>query len=124
MDNESKYWRFIERDKKYTSLGSKFALDCIESFTGELIEDTDNLYAEDDFKYYADFIGTVFYVMPSGKFYMPWACSNITWLEAAQDHCFREGLESELDKHGFWLESGEGDPCDLFICHAFEGDKI
>lgn len=60
------------------------------------------------------FLGTVFALTPSGKYYMPWACSNVTEEEANQDEEWREAVEEELAKHGMFLTSGEGDPCDLF----------
>lgn len=114
MDNngfEDKYWRFIERDKKYHQAGMDFIKDCIESFEGELVE---SMFDEGEF-YLADYIGSVMAVYPSGKYYMPW-CSNFTWKDAAQDYCFAEGIESILDDTSYWIESGEGDPTDLFLC--------
>jgi hypothetical protein len=27
-------------------------------------------------------------------------------------------MEEAASEKGFWLESGEGDPCDLFLCRA------
>lgn len=47
-------------------------------------------------------------------------CGGSGSLSAHLDECFRERLEYLLDKHGAWLEGGEGDPCDLFICVAGE----
>lgn len=128
------------------------------------------------------YIGTVFNVMPSGKYYMPWACSNLDpcptcngsgfipghhknrvckknhsryekmnnlamkrgrkyaikhyslrdkaknrWQlvcptccglgskEAYDDESWTMQAEEELSQIGCSLESGEGDPCDLFI---------
>jgi len=66
------------------------------------------------------FIGTVFDVMPSGKFYMPWAHGNVTPWEAAQDEVFREHLEAEASERGGSIEGGEGDPCDLFFVMSFQ----
>ena len=60
-------------------------------------------------------IGSVFSVMPSGKYYMPWACSNVTLREAERDERYMAALERAADKFGGWIESGEGDPCDLFF---------
>ena len=111
--NETDYWQYIEDDTKYHSLGWSFGVSAIEFFEDEkeLVEDD---YMADD-SYYAMFIGTVFGVYPSGKFYTPWANSNVDLLEAAQDMSFIEGLEDILEKNDMWLFSGEGDPCDLFI---------
>ncbi len=61
------------------------------------------------------FLGTVMSVLPSGKYYMPW-CTNQTWRDEIKDSLFMEILEQVADGHDMWLESGEGDPCDLFVC--------
>jgi hypothetical protein len=75
----------------------------------------------DDFNpdcvYYATFIGSVFSIMPSGKYYMPW-CSNQTDKDVAHDLVFQEILDEVAEKHGAWIESGEGDACDLFACFS------
>lgn len=60
------------------------------------------------------FLGTVFTLCPSGKFYTPWACSNVTEAEAQEDERWYEQANAELEAAGLSLESGEGDPCDLF----------
>lgn len=69
------------------------------------------------------FIGTVFSIMPSGKYYTPWACSNVTELEALHDEGFTSALEEVAGEYGLYLESGEGDPCDLFFGKTFEEDE-
>lgn len=128
------------------------------------------------------FLGTVFNLLPSGKYYQPFACSNVDpcpycqgrcvvpghssarirkrnqkryenmlrlgvklgreyairhakarnaahnrWQttcpvchgvgskEAYQDECWYEQAEEELSSIGCSLESGEGDPCDIFV---------
>jgi hypothetical protein len=84
------------------------------------------------------FLGTVFDLTPSGKYYMPWACSNVEicdncvktehapcseeypcsgdkCCEVCQDARFWEELEAEAGEHGYAIASGEGDPCDIFI---------
>jgi hypothetical protein len=77
------------------------------------------------------FLGTVFALYPSGKYYTPWACSNldpcedcggkgcdecggIGSREAHEDETFRETLEAEAEERGLWIAGGEGDPCDIF----------
>jgi len=62
------------------------------------------------------FLGTVFVLTPSGKYYMPWACSNVTEEEALEDALWYEALEAVAESYDGWIESGEGDPCDLFVC--------
>lgn len=60
------------------------------------------------------YLGTVFSLYPSGKFYMPWS-TNVTEEEAEKDEEWREAVEAECEKLGVSFEHGEGDPCDLFI---------
>lgn len=69
------------------------------------------------------FLGTVFALLPSGKFYTPWACSNVTEDEARKDQEYIERLEVELEEIGCFLESGEGDPCDLFAVKVLEEEE-
>ena len=61
------------------------------------------------------YLGTVFALTPSGKYYTPWACSNVTEEEAERDSDWFEQAEEELETIGCYLVSGEGDPCDLFV---------
>ncbi len=63
------------------------------------------------------FLGSVFAIMPSGKYYMPWT-TNQTRADETRDGAFMEAFEEFLESGGMWLESGEGDPCDMFAaCH-------
>lgn len=95
------------------------------------------------------YLGSCFSLSPSGKYYTPWANSNVEACEAcakAMDapcdktspcippddwegeegeeyHCevckdaaFYKQLDEEAESIGAWIESGEGDPCDIFIC--------
>jgi hypothetical protein len=90
------------------------------------------------------FLGSVFALVPSGKYYMPWACSNVDVCAKCQEHegtCGNEdcdgscceahadvlwyaSAESELSDEGYSLASGDGDPCDLFAveCRDIEPD--
>jgi hypothetical protein len=60
-------------------------------------------------------LGTVFSVMPSGKFWTGWASSNVTPRDAARDSAYREALDRAAAKFGGSIENGEGDPCDLLF---------
>ena len=77
-------------------------------------------------------VGTVFDMMPSGKYYMPWAHSNLKFCprclgqgcafcgqtgsrEAYEDKCWWQAFEAELGKAGYWARSGEGNSCDIFV---------
>lgn len=61
------------------------------------------------------YIGTVFNLLPSGKYYQPFACSHVTDEEAELDEEWYEALEAELNEHGMFYDCGEGDPCDMFV---------
>jgi hypothetical protein len=60
------------------------------------------------------YLGSVFNIMPSGKYYMPWS-SNVTEAEAQKDSRFLEALEKVASKFGGWIESGEGNPTDMYF---------
>ena len=60
------------------------------------------------------FLGTVFAIMPSGKFYMPWT-TNQTKHDIERDGAFYDALEEIAESHNMFIFSGEGDPCDLFV---------
>ena len=106
------------------------------------IDDLDDAEIQDGFsscdeKIQLVFLGTVFALAPSGKYYMPWACNNLTVCPECQgelskvdtcDHChglgsreayedsvFYEYLNEYAEQHDCWIMSGEGDPCDLFL---------
>jgi hypothetical protein len=80
----------------------------------------DNQYPEDGRMVGTAFIGTVFDMLPSGKYYMPWAASNVTEDEAGRDTIFMEHLEREASNHGGSITSSEGDPCDIMFEMTFE----
>lgn len=69
------------------------------------------------------YLGTVMNMTPSGKIYYPFAHSNVTIKEAALDEVWREYMERELGKHNLYLETGEGDPCDIFLCRYYQEEK-
>ena len=61
------------------------------------------------------YFGSVFHATPSGKYYMPWASSNVTEGEAEEDEEWWEEMDKEAGKHGLFITSGEGDPTDIFV---------
>lgn len=93
------------------------------------------------------FLGTVFNTMPSGKYYTPFANSNVAACdicggagtvangeecpacgrlgsaEAFQDEIYMEILEKAADECGGTIQSGEGDPCDLFFVLPIEKEE-
>jgi DnaJ-class molecular chaperone len=42
-------------------------------------------------------------------------CGGLGSREAYEDEVFYDELERQAEEHGGWIESGEGDPCDLFF---------
>lgn len=75
---------------------------------------------EDGQKFRSLFLGTVMSLTPSGKYYLPFACSNVTENEAKLDELWRERLEAEAEKRGLFVFNGEGDPCDIFVGKMME----
>lgn len=63
------------------------------------------------------FLGSVFAVMPSGKYWTCFACGNINEEEQERDIAYHELLEACADEAGGWIEMGlNGDLCDMFFC--------
>jgi hypothetical protein len=69
------------------------------------------------------FLGTRMALCPSGKYYTPFACSNVTDEEAEADEEWYERVKAGLESLGASLESGDGDPCDLFAVEYGETPK-
>jgi hypothetical protein len=60
------------------------------------------------------FIGKVYNLFPSNKFYAPW--SAVSEADVDKDQRYATALEAVARAHDGWVESGEGDPTDLFFC--------
>lgn len=61
------------------------------------------------------FLGTVFNLVPSGKYYTPWANSNVTAEEAEGDTDWWTELWEQAASYGLFITSGDGDPCDIMV---------
>jgi len=66
------------------------------------------------------YLGTIMGMTPSGKVYYPFACSNVSVKEAALDEIWWEYMSRELERNDLFLETGEGDPCDLFLVRYYD----
>lgn len=66
------------------------------------------------------YLGSVFSLSPSGKYYTPFACSNVTEKEAEEDEAWYEELEETAQEHGLFIESGQGDPTDIIVSKVVE----
>ena len=66
-------------------------------------------------RYREVFVGTVFSLAPFGKYYTPWACSNVIMDEFEKDQEYWDAQDAEAEKRGLYVISGEGDPCDILV---------
>jgi hypothetical protein len=73
-----------------------------------------------DLLYGRCFLGTAMALAPSGKYWTFWARSNVSNAEADRDSRWFAALRKAAQKHGGWIENGEGDPCDLFFGRPVE----
>jgi len=85
----------------------------------EKAEPTVDIFSDDypNGKTYMTFIGTVFVIMPSGKYYMPWT-TNQTKHDVEKDTAFGEVLDEIASDHGLFVTSGEGSASDLFVGYS------
>lgn len=58
------------------------------------------------------FLGTYMYLDPCGRYHHILSPNGVT----KKCISFWERLEKACDSLNMWLEEGEGDPCDIFIC--------
>jgi hypothetical protein len=65
------------------------------------------------------YIGSVFNIMPSGKFYMPWT-TNQTDEDVRKDEQFMRAFEKCCNKWNMWLDSGEGSGDDMFLNRSYD----
>jgi hypothetical protein len=73
---------------------------------------------------FSTYLGSVFSLTPSGKYYMPWACSNVTEEEARQDEEWWEKMEVYGENHGIFFSGGEGDPTDIIATTCYTRDEL
>jgi len=70
------------------------------------------------------YLGSCLSLAPSGKYYTFWT-SNQTRKDETKDEAFYEVLDEVAEAHGGWIESGEGDPCDIcFVVRSSEEDEV
>jgi len=116
-------------DKAYTTLYEKNRERLVEQYTAEIDAwGWEGIYNEamnnaDERNVGSCYLGTVFSLTPSGKYYTSWASSNIEVLEAVKDDIWQEVLEGFAVTWGGYITSGEGDPCDIFFETYVEKEK-
>jgi hypothetical protein len=130
-------WEYLQEEQtesELSSLADRLLGDFYEAYYRRQIkrwdwkqirEDAENnpQTSMDGDSYGSCFIGTVFDLNPSGKYWTCWAMGNVDRLEAIQDTAFTEALDSIANSRDMWIESGEGDPCDLYACIGLDSDE-
>jgi hypothetical protein len=106
------------------------------------------LYRDDEGHFLASvFIGSVSNIFPSGKYYLPFACGNVNPCpqckgtgksktgkdcpycqgsgsrEIYEDEIFNNTLENTANESGCFIQSGEGDPCDVHLVCVIADSK-
>ena len=66
------------------------------------------------------YIGTLMNLTPSGKYYTPWACSNVTEAEAAADEEWWERANAEAESFGLYIATSEDCPTDVIVGQVME----
>lgn len=86
---------------------------------GILLDAQENTYEDRGEILGSVFLGTVFELFPSSKFWNCWANSNVSSEEQLQDIIWQDCLESIASDYGMWICYGD-DPCDIFAeCYIF-----
>lgn len=62
------------------------------------------------------YLGSILTLYPSGKYYTPWARTNVSLSEATLDTCYRDALDKLAQEFDGWIEEGDDDPLDIFFC--------
>lgn len=99
----------------------------------EAAKDNGEVYQDEEGDWlWSTFMGTVMALTPSGKYYTPYANSNVDLCprckgkgcdfcgglgsrEAHEDECWWEAADDEAGKKGGWVTSGEGSATDIFF---------
>lgn len=66
-------------------------------------------------------LGSIFSITPSGKFYTPFACSNVSEDEASLDEYFHEYLETVASNHDMFIDHYEET---IFACVSLELNEV
>jgi len=61
------------------------------------------------------YLGSVLGLSPSGKYYTGFANGNVTRPEAKRDTAWYAAMDRAAEKYGGSIDSGEHDPCDLYL---------
>lgn len=73
-------------------------------------ETVDNMW--DESKYQTVYLGSFMYLDPCGRYHHILSPNGIT----SKCERFWENLDSIAESMNMWIETGEGDPTDIFLC--------
>jgi len=105
----------IENDYDWDGL-AQACRDNHDSYVKEYGDSEPNRWAEDgELSSYSECLGTCFSLAPSGKYYTPFANSNVDTWDVIRDAAWYDALDDVTESHGMYVASGEGDPCDIFV---------
>ena len=76
-------------------------------------------FQREDMQLGSTYLGSVMNIFPSGKYWMPWT-TNQNSEDMRRDSAFAQALDKVAEKFGGWIETGEGDPTDLYFVKVFE----
>jgi hypothetical protein len=71
-----------------------------------------DLINEPDGDYWSNFLGSYMSLDPCGKYHHFLSPNGVT----KKCNQFWENLDRAASELNCWIESGEGDPCDIFLC--------
>jgi len=105
----------IENDYDWHGL-TQACRDNHDSYVKEYGASEPERWAEDrELSSYSECLGTCFSLAPSGKYYTPFANSNVDVKDVILDAAWYDALDDVAESHDMYITSGEGDPCDIFI---------
>jgi hypothetical protein len=109
-------------EKEIIDNANEIALDMINTFN---LNKNDKDWIKEGFfeeeKYISVYYGNILGINPSGKYYTCWT-TNQTEEDVNEDSLTWETIEEKLSELNLWVESGEGDALDIFICGNIEED--
>lgn len=114
MSKARRYAKEIESQFNWAGL----ARDCDQNYA-DAVEKHGQEWADNQAEYgqscRSAYLGNCLSLSPSGKYYTPFACSNVSVAEALEDAAWYDALDYVAERHGLYVECGEGDPTDLFV---------
>ena len=70
------------------------------------------------------YLGSVMSLMPSKKYYTPYACANVTERERERDARWQDALKKVAAHYGAYVFVKKDNPTDVFICKHYWVTKL